>query len=139
MTRNGKRRFFGSVTLGCSLLLSALVTAPSCSAKKDESLVSPCESKLTCGQPCDASNACATGQFCGTEKTCTAECVPGDGNCGSGKNCNGFGRCVTGPGVVLPVGTGGSSGTGVGGGSSGGNCPGASVSLTGQLPTVLLL
>lgn len=140
MIRNDRRRIFGRTILGCSLLLSALVTAPSCSSKQ-ESLVSPCESELSCGQACDATNACATGQFCGTSKTCTAECVPGDSRCGKGKSCNGTGRCVMGPGVILPgVGTGGTSGGGVGGGSStGGNCPGADVALDGQLPTVLLL
>ncbi len=137
MTRNAKRQMIGRKAWGFGLAMSALIAAVSCSSKT-ESLVSPCESELACGQPCDKASPCGTGQFCGNSSTCTAECVSGDSRCGSGKTCNGSGRCVATSGPILGgVGTGGSSGDP--GGGTGGVCPGAEVSLDGQMPTVLLL
>lgn len=134
MTRTQTRRIFGRTTVGVGLLLSALVAVPSCSGA-EESLVSPCESELECGQPCDLTTSCGVGKYCSAQETCTAECIPGDGRCGSGKTCNGSGRCVEGGGIIIGPGGGGS---GSSGGSSG-VCADADINLGKQIPTVLLL
>jgi hypothetical protein len=137
MARTVRRRIFGSAGVGLGLALFALLGVSSCSSSK-ESLVSPCKSELSCGQACDAANACATGQFCGGDAKCTAECIPGDARCGDGKSCNGSGRCVTG---IQLGGTGGISNSGGSSstGAVGGNCASTDVDLSHQLPTVLLL
>jgi len=131
-----KRRIFGSVGVGLGLIVLALGGSTSCGGGK-ESLVSPCKSELTCGNPCDnAGMTCGSGQFCGDDSVCTADCVPGDKRCGDGQTCNGFGRCVAtnGPDINL----GGSSGT-IGNGGNNGVCASTDVDLGHQLPTVLLL
>lgn len=129
MARTVKRRIFSGVGVGLGLVLSAL--GASCGGA-DESLVSPCKSELTCGQKCDAVTACANGTYCGSDATCTAECIPGDKRCGEG-TCNGSGHCVAGPNITL----GGSSNSPTGGGT--GVCASTAVDLGHQLPTVLLL
>lgn len=135
MTRSGTRRFFGSTGVSVGLLFSALALTPSCGSP-EESLVSPCESDLTCGDACDAATPCGSGLYCNGSK-CTAECIPGDKRCGSGKRCNSAGKCVA--DISLGFGgsqTGGGS-TGVGGDS--GVCAGTNLNLDKQIPTVLLL
>lgn len=136
MARTVTRRIFGSVSVGVSLLLGALV---GCGGGEGQSLVSPCKSELTCGKPCDATNTCAQGQFCGADSTCTAQCVAGDNRCGDGKRCDANGQCVSGPVIG---GLGGSSNSGGGSSSLGGDsgvCASTDVDLGHQLPTVLLL
>src|SRR5882672_3020825 len=91
MARTVTRRIFGSVGVGVSLLLGAV---SGCGAGEGESLVSPCKSELTCGKPCDLTNFCAKGQFCGSDSSCTAQCVAGDHRCGDGKRCDDNGKCV---------------------------------------------
>jgi von Willebrand factor type A domain len=135
MARTVKRRIFGSAGVGIGLVLSALGGLASCGGS-DESLVSPCKSELTCGQKCDAVSTCANGTYCGSDATCTAECIPGDKRCGSDKTCNGSGHCVDGPSISVGGTKGG--GTGAVGGDSG-VCASTAVDLGHQLPTVLLL
>ncbi|HYJ10206.1 MAG TPA: hypothetical protein VEX18_14385, partial [Polyangiaceae bacterium] len=111
--------------MSVGLLLSALALTPSCGGP-DESLVSPCESALTCGDTCSAATPCGSGLHCSGSK-CTAECIPGDKRCGPGKGCNSSGKCVA--GISLGVG-----GTQTGGGSSGvggdtGVCAGTNLNL----------
>ena len=130
MARTVKRRIFSSVGVALGLVLSALGT--SCGGP-DESLVSPCKSELTCGQKCDTVNTCASGTYCGSDATCTAECVPGDNRCGATMTCNGSGHCVAGPNISV----GGSSNFPSGGGT--GVCASTAIDLGHQLPTVLLL
>jgi hypothetical protein len=115
-----------------ALLLGLVATATSCGSA-DESLVSPCKSELTCGQTCSNATPCGTGQFCASDGTCTAECIPGDSRCDSDEACNGSGRCV--PKTNLgPI---GGSSSGVGG--NGGVCADVKINLDKQIPTVLLL
>jgi hypothetical protein len=134
MTRSTTRRFFGGTGVGFGLLLSALAAATSCGGA-GESLVSPCESELTCGQPCSVGAPCGAGQYCSSDSTCVADCVPNDKRCGDGKSCNGSGKCVTGMGPLV---MGGSTGD-PGGGGTGGVCADVNINLDKQIPTVLLL
>jgi von Willebrand factor type A domain len=137
MARTVKPRIFGRVGVGLGLVVLALGGSTSCSGDK-ESLVSPCKSELTCGNPCDnVSMTCGSGQFCGDDSTCTAECIPGDKRCGDGKTCNGYGRCVSANGPNINVGGTSSLPTGTGGDN--GVCASTDVDLGHQLPTVLLL
>src|SRR5260221_8236783 len=106
MARTVRPRIFGNVGVVFGVVLSALAGVASCGGT-DESLVSPCKSQLACGQACDVTNACAQGQYCGTDSKCTAQCVSGDTRCGDGKRCDPNGRCVD--GLQL---TGGTNGTG---------------------------
>ncbi|HKY36068.1 MAG TPA: vWA domain-containing protein [Polyangiaceae bacterium] len=114
-------------------MLTALA-APSCGGAS-ESLVSPCQSELTCGSPCSAGAPCGSGQYCGSESICTADCVPNDTRCGSGKSCSRSGKCVEGLGPLI---MGGSTGD-PGGGGTGGVCADVNINLDKQIPTVLLL
>lgn len=128
-----RRIFGGGVGLGIGLALWA------CSGGDDGSKVSPCKSELTCGASCDSTKPCGAGQHCGTDNTCTAECIRGDSRCGDGKTCSENGTCITGPDLGN---LGGSSSSGGGSASYGGDngmCPSADVDLDNQLPTVLLL
>lgn len=115
-----------------ALVLSLVVTTSSCSGV-DESLVDPCESKLSCGQPCSTVEPCGDGRFCGPENTCTAQCVPGDARCGDDERCDGNGKCI--PKTQL----GGIGGIGNGTGGNGGVCADVKINLDKQIPTVLLL
>jgi len=133
-----RRRIFGTAGVGLGLALFGLLGVASCSGSQ-ESLVSPCKSELTCGQPCSQTTACGNGQYCGTDAKCTAECTPNDTRCGAGKMCSGTGHCVASTGPVLGGGGSSSSGGGSDPGSSGGACASAKVDLSHQLPTVLLL
>lgn len=132
MARKLGRRILGSVSVSVGFALALLGGITSCSGG-EESLVSPCESELDCGQACDAATPCGKGQFCGPDATCTAQCVAGDSRCGAGKVCTAQGRCVD----DLMIGVGGSSNTGAGGGN--GVCASVDVNLDNQTPTVLLL
>ena len=136
MTRSHMRRFFGGTGVGLGLLLSALAGVASCSGG-EESLVSPCKSELTCGQTCSPSAACGSGQYCGGDNKCTAECVAGDKRCGTGKRCGSSGKCVD----DITLGFGGTGSSGGGATSTGGNgvCADANITLDKQIPTVLLL
>jgi hypothetical protein len=128
-----KRRF--SKNYGAelaALVLSLVVTTSSCGGP-DESLVDPCESKLSCGQACSAVEPCGAGRFCGPESTCTAQCVPGDARCGEDERCDGNGKCI--PKTQL----GGIGGSGNGTGGNGGVCADVKINLDKQIPTVLLL
>lgn len=125
------RKFFGTWGMAAGSLLWALGGVTSCGGG-DESLVSPCQSELTCGQACDVATACSKGQFCGTDSKCTAECVAGDARCGTGKRCSENGRCID----DLVIGVGGSS---IGAGGENGVCASTDVNLDNQTPTVLLL
>ena len=127
-----KRRFSATFGVGVGALLVALAGA-SCS-KTEESLVSPCEAELSCGQACSTVDPCGSGQFCGPESTCTAQCVAGDSRCGDDKRCDGNGRCIT---KTQLGGLGGTEGGGVGGSS--GVCADAKITLDKQIPNVLLL
>jgi hypothetical protein len=127
-----KRRFSTTFGMGVGALLVALA-APSCS-KTEESLVSPCESELSCGKACSTAAPCGSGQFCGPESTCTAQCIPGDSRCGDDKRCDGNGKCIT---KTQLGGLGGTEGGGVGGSS--GVCADAKITLDKQIPNVLLL
>jgi von Willebrand factor type A domain len=138
MARTVRRRIFGSAGAGLGLALFALVGMASCSGSQG-SLVSPCKSELTCGQACDPTNACGTGQYCGDDAKCTAECVAGDKRCGDGKTCSGTGHCVAATGPDILIGSGGTSSSGGGSTGTGGSCASTNVDLSHQLPTVLLL
>lgn len=136
MTRSRSRRFFGGTGVGLGLLFSALAMTSSCGGV-EESLVSPCESELTCGAPCSASAPCGSGLFCGSGDKCTAECIAGDKRCGAGKRCGSAGKCVD--DITLGFGgteNGGGGSTGTGGA---GICAGTNLNLDKQIPTVLLL
>jgi hypothetical protein len=124
-------RIFSSIGAGLGLLVASLAGITSCGGE-DGSLVSPCQSQLSCGKACDAQNPCGQGQHCGGDAKCTAQCVLGDDRCGAGKHCDGSGKCVD--GVNIDV---GGSSSGTGGGS--GECPSTKVNLDNQVPTVLLL
>jgi von Willebrand factor type A domain len=132
MARKLGRKIVGNLGMGFGLMLAALGGIASCGGS-EESLVSPCESELTCGKACDAAAPCGTGQYCGLDSKCTAQCIPGDSRCGDGKRCNENGRCVDG----LNLGVGGTSNLGAGGDS--GVCASTDVNLDNQTPTVLLL
>jgi hypothetical protein len=135
MARTVKRRIFSGLGVGLGLVLSSLGGLASCGGT-DESLVSPCESELTCGEKCDSVIPCASGKYCSADQTCTAECVAGDKRCGDGEICAG-GHCVSGTNINL-----GGSNSGGGFGSVGGDtgvCASTDVDLGHQLPTVLLL
>jgi hypothetical protein len=134
MAQANKRLFSIGYGLGLgAAVLSLLGAAASCSGG-EESLVSPCESEISCGQKCSGAEPCGSGQFCGPQNTCTAQCVEGDSRCGSEKRCDQSGRCV--PKTQLG-GLGGSMGGGVGG--NGSVCADAKITLDKQIPTVLLL
>jgi hypothetical protein len=132
---HAKRRFSTTFSAGLGALLVAVgaASAASCS-KTEENVGSPCESELACGQACSTVAPCGSGQFCGPESTCTAQCVLGDARCGAEKRCDGNGRCV--PKMQLG-GLGGTDGGGVGGSS--GVCADAKITLDKQIPNVLLL
>jgi hypothetical protein len=136
MRRLRLRHFFTQAGVLLATGLAALAFVSSCSGGGDESLVSPCEKELECGQPCSAQAPCGSGRFCGNDKTCVAECVRGDSRCGQGETCDANGRCVKG----INLGVGGSE-NGGGGSSTGGStgCIDFNVSLEKQTPTVLLL
>ncbi len=139
MTKSLRRRILGNVGVGFGLVLSAFTGVTSCGGDGG-SLVDPCESELTCGQACDAATPCGSGQYCGSEAKCTAQCIEGDSRCGEGRRCDGAsGKCVT--GTIIDVGGSDGSGSGSGASSNGGNgtCPSTDVNLDNQLPTVLLL
>jgi hypothetical protein len=116
-------------------LLCGLVF-PSCKGSGGESHVSPCESVLTCGAPCSALGTCSTGQYCNASKSCTADCAPGDGNCGAGRSCNFYGQCVAGgninPGLVPGDGDGD-------GGDVPDGCIKKKVTVSSPTPTVIML
>lgn len=134
MAKTVRRRIFGSVGLGLSLVLVTLAGVTSC-GKPEGSLVNPCASELKCGQPCSATATCVNGQHCGSDSTCVAECVAGDARCGDGQRCDGAtGRCISGPDISF-----GGTGSGTGATGSGGACPSTDVNLDNQMPTVLLL
>jgi hypothetical protein len=126
-----RTRILNSLGLGLGLLFSSLLGA-SCGGDGG-SQVSPCKGQLSCGEACDVGKPCAQGQHCGVDSKCTADCIPGDDRCGSGKHCSSSGVCVD--GIDIDVGGGGTS-TGTGGS---GECPSTDVSLDNQMPTVLLL
>lgn len=126
-----RTRFLSGIGAGLGLLWCSLLGVASCGGDGG-SQVSPCKGELNCGQACDVGKPCASGQHCGPDVKCTADCVPGDNRCGAGRQCSSSGTCVD--GVDISVG-GTSSGTG--GGS--GECPSTDVSLDNQMPTVLLL
>ncbi|RYZ01760.1 MAG: VWA domain-containing protein [Myxococcales bacterium] len=137
MARTVRRTIFGSVGLSLGLALTAVGGGVASCGKADESLVSPCDSKIECGAPCDVGKSCVSGQYCGADDKCTADCVVGDARCGEDQRCNGAtGRCVT--GTIIDVGgTTGNGGPGSGGDD--GTCASTDVNLDNQLPTVLLL
>jgi hypothetical protein len=137
MTRSGLRRIFGATGAGVGLLFSALAFIPSCGGV-EESLVSPCESELACGQTCSLATPCGSGLYCSSGDKCTADCIAGDKRCGSGKRCSSVGKCVEdiSLGGIGANNSGGSS-TGVGG--ENGVCAGTNLNLDKQIPTVLLL
>ena len=135
MARTVKRTIFSGLGVTFGLVLSTIGGLTSCGGS--ESLVSPCESDLKCGEKCDSVIPCVSGKYCGTDQTCTAECIPGDNRCGDGKICGGNGRCL--PGTTINL---GGSSSGGGNGSFGGDtgvCASTDVELGHQLPTVLLL
>jgi len=79
------------------LLYSALLIG--CGDGKDKGAVDLCAGQVQvegCGTACDASVACPTGLFCGSDGKCTAECKPNDSQyaCSTGFQCNTNGRCV---------------------------------------------
>jgi hypothetical protein len=133
MAQANKRRFSIGYGLGLGAALLGLAGAASCGGGEG-SLVSPCESELSCGQKCSLTEPCGSGRYCGPESTCTAQCVEGDSRCGAEKRCDSNGACV--PKTQLG-GLGGSTGGGVGGNS--GVCADAKITLDKQIPTVLLL
>jgi hypothetical protein len=134
MAEAKKRRISIGYGLGLGAALLGLISAAASCGGGEGSLVSPCESELSCGQKCSLSEPCGSGQFCGPENACTAQCVEGDARCGAEKRCDANGRCV--PKTQLG-GLGGSMSGGVGG--NGGVCADAKITLDKQIPTVLLL
>jgi hypothetical protein len=135
MARLETRRIGRGSRWGIGLGLLALTSIPSCGGA-DGSLVDPCKGKLECGQSCDASTPCGSGRYCGSDKTCTAQCVLGDSNCGNGV-CDSSGHCQSAPQFMLGGGTSGTDPNGVGGNST--VCAGTDITLEKQIPTVLLL
>lgn len=135
MARTARNKILFNVGVGFGLLLSGLVGVASCGGSTGESQVSPCATKLSCGQPCSSAMACGQGQYCGADAKCTADCLVGESSCGPGKTCNGSGRCVAG----IDLGGLGGSESMPGGGGGGGVCASTDVDLTHQMPTVLLL
>jgi von Willebrand factor type A domain len=118
--------------MGLWALLGALgVFSTSCGGV-EESLISPCESELQCGQPCTPSSPCGSGRYCGAQNTCTAECILGDSRCGAGNVCSSGGRCVPDMSLTPPGGGGGL-------GAASGVCADAKITLDKQVPTVVLL
>lgn len=126
-----RRIFGGGVGLGWLLALWA------CGGSDDGSLVSPCKSQLVCGAACDVTKPCGAGQHCGTDGSCTAECIKGDSRCGDGQTCSDSGTCITGP--VISIGGSSSGGGSANTGGDTGTCAMTDVDLGHQLPTVLLL
>lgn len=133
MIRSPMRRFFDGTGMGLMLLFGVLAAGASCGGG-EESLVSPCKSQLACGDECSSTKPCKAGLFCGPESACTAECIPGDARCGTGKTCNGNGRCVEGL-TIDPGGGGGSTGSG----GTNGVCADVEINLDKQIPSVVLL
>lgn len=59
----------------------------------------PCETDpipAECGAECDDSTPCASGYYCGSDGTCTADCTAGGGECDDGEECSGSGQCEPG-------------------------------------------
>jgi hypothetical protein len=131
MARTVTGRIFGGVGLAIGLSLWA------CGGGDDGSKVSPCKSDLTCGAACDSLNPCSKGQHCGTDSTCTAECIPNDSRCPGGQHCSDNGTCIQGPQIGNLGGSSSGGGSGIGGDT--GVCAMTDVDLGHQLPTVLLL
>lgn len=129
-----KRRFSITYGVGLGALLAGLAASAASCSKTEESLVSPCESELACGQTCSTTTPCASGRFCGPESTCTAQCIAGDSRCGDSKRCDANGKCIS---KTQLGGIGGTDGGGVGGNS--GVCADAKITLDKQIPNVLLL
>jgi len=51
-------------------------------------------SPAACGAPCVGDASCGNGTYCGSDKTCTADCVANDATaCGEGKFCSARGTC----------------------------------------------
>lgn len=117
---------------GAAVGLAAALAIASCGGDAEEKLVSPCVGELAdkCGDSCGDIGDCPTGTYCGTDSTCTADCVPGGDHCPEGKACDGSGRCVD-----QLLGNGGSSGDA----SFGDGCINAEITYEKQIPTVVLL
>ncbi len=144
MTSRSRRPSIQSLLRAAAAVTLALVGgvfAVSCGNKAGDSQVSPCASQMSCGSPCSATVACGTGQYCGSNGNCTADCVAGDSRCGATQTCGSTGKCQdkfmlgdAGPGP----GSGG-SGSGDDGGGNPDACVDLKVTFTPQIPTVVML
>jgi hypothetical protein len=113
------------------LVCAAFLTA-ACSDSSSGGGPGPCETDpipAACGAECDASTPCASGYFCGTDGTCTADCSQAGGQCADGEDCNASGQCVPGNG-------GDNAGDNNGDGD---DCPAVVVNLTAVVPDVIFL
>ncbi|MEZ4222719.1 MAG: VWA domain-containing protein [Polyangiaceae bacterium] len=114
--------------LRASAVVTALAWAASCGGSEEDNLVTPCEGELkgVCGNTCQQTQECGSGLYCSNDKTCTADCTAGGGQCKGGKFCDSTGRCVSGISVN----------------NDGGNADGcikADVTFEKTTPTVVLL
>ena len=109
----------------------------SCSGSSGDggSATDPCKEDLAdlCGTDCTSDLDCPSGLFCSGDQ-CTADCVPGGGQCSSSQRCNERGRCEKG-GQLIGVDGGGGSG----GFPSSDACVAFNVGFEKQIPTVILL
>ena len=124
---SSKRALFGAAALS----LAGSLVAFGCGGSSGESKVSPCKTALTCGAACSALVSCQSGQYCGPNNACTADCTPSDGNCGAGQSCSPSGRCVVG-GNINP-------GIDAGSDELPDGCIQDQVKVTSPIPTVIML
>lgn len=127
-----------------ALLVSFALSLPFFSACSCDGEGSACAAfGEACGAQCEDNLACVDGMYCGSDGTCTADCLKSDDPCPSGQVCGPRGKCV--PDNGGQGGNGGSTGSFIGGSDLGGNtnqgggCASIEVTFEPQIPTVVLL
>jgi hypothetical protein len=99
---------------------------------------------------CSVDGDCPSGQFCGANGKCNAECTLGDTSCPTGMECSATGKCIAkdiiNPPIPIPTSGGNSSIGGIpnqagnsGSGGSGGSCVKAEVKFSKTIPNMMLV
>jgi hypothetical protein len=135
-SRRSRFGLMASVLVTSSVFL--LLPTACGSGDEDDSANGNCPS---CGNSCDATNDCPTGQFCAPSDTCQRECEPGtdDPACGSGDTCSENGECVADDSIELGMGGEGGMSGGDGDGDGDAGCIEVDVTFEPQIPNVVLL
>lgn len=135
--RPSNKWLLGAVTVSLFGSLFAL----GCRSKKEDSRVSPCTG-AGCTTPCSATGTCSSGQYCGPNNTCTADCVQGGDSCGADRTCSASGKCEPVINAAGGMSGGIDTGNGDGGKQSGTDedaCVKLTVTFTPKIPTVVML